>query len=85
MVEVFSSNTQRRKRDGRGQAARGSRVRGQTQQTPETCEPRTSHNSDNGYKNPVLEAQTKSSGGYTVKTPSVSSFKESQSRLIKAI
>lgn len=62
-----------------------SRRRGQILQAPKTCEPPTSHGSDKGYKNPILEAQTKPSGGCTVKTPSVSSSKESQSRLIKAI
>lgn len=84
VVEVFSS-IHRDAVGWKGANRKRQRGRGETQRTPETCEPQTSHNSDNGYKNPVPQAQTKSSGGYTVKTPSVSSFKESQSRLIKAI
>lgn len=85
VAELFSSNTTRHKRGGWERTARDSRRKGQIQQTPEIREPQTGHGSDKGYKNPILEAQMKSSGGCAVKTPSASSFKESQSSLIKAI
>lgn len=85
MVEVFSSNTRGHDWERREQTATQSRRRGQILQAPKKYELPTSHSSDKGYKNPILKAQTKPSGSCTVKTPSVSSSKESQSRLIKAI